>query len=137
MGVIWTMMVPSMIFTRIKNEFSAKTKEKYKMTDKNFSAVGSSDTPAVFPFVYVKMLTPLETGRDLEGISINAGIYTFQIDVTDNKSQSNARAAMTEVLRVMKKMAFQVIQMPVYEDTKDVHRCTARFRRTISENDIL
>ena len=137
MGVIWTMMVPSMIFTRIKNEFSAKTKEKYKMTDKNFSTVGSSDTPAVFPFVYVKMLEPLETGRDLEGISINAGIYTFQIDVTDNKSKSNARAAMTEVLRVMKKMAFQVIQMPVYEDTKDVHRCTARFRRTISENDIL
>lgn len=137
MGVIWTMMVPSMIFTRIKNEFSDKTKEKYKMTDKNFSTVGSSDTPAVFPFVYVQMLAPLETGRDLEGTSINAGIYTFQIDVTDNKSKSNARAVMTEVLKVMKKMAFQVTQMPVYEDTKDVHRCTARFRRTISENDIL
>jgi hypothetical protein len=137
MGVIWTMMVPSMIFTRIKNEFSAKTKEKYKMTDKNFSTVGSSDTPAVFPFVYVQMLAPLETGRDLEGTSINAGIYTFQIDVTDNKSQSNARTVMMEVLKVMKKMAFQVTQMPIYEDTKDVHRCTARFRRTISENDIL
>ena len=137
MGVIWTMMVPSMIFTRIKNEFSAKTKEKYKMTDKNFSTVGSSDTTAVFPFVYVQMLAPLETGRDLEGTSINAGIYTFQIDVTDNKSQSNARAVMTEVLKVMKKMAFQATQMPVYEDTKDTHRCTARFRRTISENDIL
>lgn len=137
MGVIWTMMVPSMIFTRIKNEFSVKTKEKYKMTDKNFSTVGSSDTPAVFPFVYVKMLAPVETGRDLEGTSINAGIYTFQIDVTDNKSQSNARSVMTEVLKVMKKMAFQVTQMPIYEDTKDVHRCTARFRRTIGENDIL
>lgn len=137
MGVIWTMMAPSMIFTRIKNEFSAKTKEKYKMTDKNFSTVGSSDTQAVFPFVYVQMLAPVETGRDLEGTSINAGIYTFQIDVTDNKSQSNARAVMTEVLKVMKKMAFQVTQMPIYEDTKDIHRCTARFRRTISENDIL
>ena len=137
MGVIWTMMVPSMIFTRIKNEFSVKTKEKYKMTDKNFSTVGSSDTPAIFPFVYVQMLAPVETGRDLEGTSINTGIYTFQIDVTDNKSQSNARAVMTEVLKVMKKMAFQVTQMPVYEDTKDVHRCTTRFRRTISENDIL
>ena len=137
MGVIWTMMVPSMIFTRIKNEFSVKTKEKYKMTNKNFSTVGSSDTPAVFPFVYVQMLAPLETGRDLEGTSINAGIYTFQIDVTDNKSQSNARTVMMEVLKVMKKMAFQVTQMPIYEDTKDVHRCTARFRRTISENDIL
>lgn len=137
MGVIWTMMVPSMIFTRIKNEFSVKTKEKYKMTDKNFSTVGSSDTPAVFPFVYVQMLAPLETGRDLEGTSINSGIYTFQIDVTDNKSQSNARAVMTEVLKVMKKMAFQATQMPIYEDTKDIHRCTARFRRTIGENDIL
>ena len=84
MGVIWTMMVPSMIFTRIKNEFSAKTKEKYKMTDKNFSTVGSSDTPAVFPFVYVQMLAPVETGRDLEGTSINAGIYTFRIFALSN-----------------------------------------------------
>lgn len=137
MGVIWTMMVPSMIFTRIKNEFSVKTKEKYKMTDKNFSTVGSSDTPAVFPFVYVQMLVPLETGRDLEGTSINAGIYTFQIDVIDNKTQANTRAVMTEALKVMKSMAFEVTGMPYYEDTKDTHRCTARFRRTISENDIL
>ena len=133
----WTDRISSIIFTRIKNEFSRTLKENYKMKDENFSTVGSSDTPAVFPFVYVQMLAPVETGRDLEGTSINAGIYTFQIDVTDNKSQSNARAVMTEVLKVMKKMAFQATQMPIYEDTKDIHRCTARFRRIISENDIL
>lgn len=137
MGVIWTMMVPSMIFTRIKNEFSAKTKEKYKMTDKNFSTVGSSDTPAVFPFVYVKTLASSEVGRDLEGTSINAELYSFQIEVTDNKAQTNVRNVMAEVLKVMKSMAFEVVGTPYYEDTKDVHRCTARFRRTIGENDIL
>lgn len=130
-------MVPSMIFTRIKNEFSAKTKEKYKMTDKNFSTVGSSDTPAVFPFVYVQTLSSSEVGRDLEGTSINAELYSFQIEVTDNRTQANVRTVMTEILKVMKRMAFEVVGTPYYEDTKDTHRCIARFRRAIGEKDML
>lgn len=130
-------MVPSIIFTRIKNDFPEKTKEKYKMTDRNFSTVGSSDTPAVFPFVYVKSLSPVEMGKDLEGTSINSGLYSFQVEVTDNKSQANARMVMMEILKTMKKMAFEVTSFPIFEDTKDAHKCTARFRRTISEGDIL
>ena len=137
MGVGWTMQIGSMVFSRIKNEFPAKLKSKYNMTDKNFSAVGSSDTPAVFPFVYVQLLPAAEQGEELEGESINAGIFTFQLDVTDNKSQVIAKTVMLEVMQIMKKMRFGVTEMPSFEDTKDTHRCTARFRRTIGENDTL
>lgn len=137
MGVEWTMQIGSMVFSRIKNEFPANLKTKYNMTGKNFSTVGSSDTPAVFPFVYVQLLPAVEQGEVLEGESINAGLFTFQIDVTDNKSQSNAKAVMSEVMQIMKKMRFGVTEMPSFEDTKDIHRCTARFRRTIGANDTL
>lgn len=138
MGVIWVMIIPSIIFTKIKTEFSSKLKEKYNMTDKNFSTVGSSDTPAVFPFVYLQSIEPIETGMDLEATNINGGIFSFQIDVTDNQSQYRAKEVMTEVLRIMKKMGFQCKPMPSFDDSvKDVKRMVARFQRAIDENDIL
>lgn len=137
MGVEWVSMLPSIVFSRIKNEFSSKLKTRYKMTDNNFSSVGSNDTPAVFPFVYVQFLPAVERGRDLEGTSINAGLFTFQIDVTDNKSQNNAKTVAFEILRIMKGMGFEVTSMPSFESTKDTHRSTARYRRCISENDVL
>lgn len=138
MGIIWVMIIPSIIFTKIKTEFSTKLKEKYNMTDKNFSTVGSSDTPAVFPFVYLQSIEPIETGMDLEASNINGGIFSFQIDVADNQSQYRAKEVMTEVLRIMKKMGFQCKPMPSFDDSaKDVKRMVARFQRAIDENDIL
>lgn len=137
MGVEWVSRLQSKIFSRIKNEFSEKLKTKYKMTSDNFSTVGSSDTPAVFPFVYVQMLPALEQGRDLEGTSINAGLFTLQIDVTDNKSQARAKEVAFEILRIMKGMGFEVTPMPSFEDTKDTHRSTARYRRLIGDGDAI
>lgn len=138
MGVIWIMAIPSIVFTRIKTEFSSKLKEKYSITGKNFSTVGSSDTPPVFPFVYLQSIEPIETGTDLEGININGGIFSFQIDVTDNQSQSRAKEVMTEILRIMKKMGFKCSPMPSFDNSsKNVFRMVARFRKNIDENDIL
>ena len=65
-------------------------------TDRNFSTVGSSDTQAVFPFVYVQLLPSAEAGQDIEGNTINAGLFTFQIEVTDNQSQARAKDVMSE-----------------------------------------
>lgn len=137
MGVEWVSLLRSIIFSRIKNEFSNKLKTKYKMTSNNFSTVGSSDTPAVFPFVYVQMLPALEQGNDLKGTSINAGLFTFQIDVTDNKSQGGSNEVAFEILRIMKNMGFEVTAMPSFVDTKDTHRSTARYRRYIGAGDKL
>lgn len=133
----WTDMISSNVFTRIKNEFSSTLKAKYKMKDENFSTVGSSDTPAVFPFVYVQLLPSAETGQDLEGTTINAGLFTFQIEVTDNQTQARAKDVMSEVKRIMKSMRFTVQCTPTLEDTKDTHRSIMRCNRIIGSCDIL
>lgn len=133
----WTDMISSNVFTRIKNEFSSTLKAKYKMKDENFSTVGSSDTPAVFPFVYVQLLPSAETGQDLEGTTINAGLFTFQIEVTDNQTQARAKDVMSEIKRIMKSMRFTVQCTPTLEDTKDTHRAIMRCNRIIGFNDIL
>lgn len=133
----WTDRISSIIFTRIKNEFSSSLKTKYKMTSSNFSTVGSSDTPAVFPFVYVQLLPSTEQGQDIEGNTINAGLFTFQIEVTDNQSQARAKDVMSEVKRIMKSMRFTVQCTPTLEDTKDTHRAIMRCNRRIGSSDIL
>lgn len=133
----WTDRISSVVFSRIKNEFSSTIKKNYKMKDENFSTVGSSDTPAVFPFVYVQLLPSAETGQDLEGATINAGLFTFQIEVTDNQTQARAKDVMSEVKRIMKSMRFTVQCTPTLEDTKDTHRAIMRCNRIIGSCDIL
>ena len=133
----WTDRISSVVFTRIKNGFSSTIKTKYKMTSSNFSTVGSSDTPAVFPFVYVQLLPSAETGQDLEGATINAGLFTCQVEVTDNVSQTRAKEVMSEVKRIMKSMRFTVQPTPEIQDTKGTHRAITRCNRRIGSDDIL
>ena len=133
----WTDMISSNVFTRIKNEFSSTLKGNYKMKDENFSTVGSSDTPAVFPFVYIQLLPSAEAGQDLEGKTINAGLFTFQIEVTDNQTQARTKDVMSEVKRIMKSMRFTVQPTPDIQDTKDTHRAIMRCNRRIGSDDIL
>lgn len=133
----WYMMIPLMVFTRLKQNFSQTIKDTYKMTDSNFSTVGSIDKPAVFPFVSFKTLPSTEQGRDLQGTSVNGALFGFQIDVYSNKTQTEARKVMTEVTRIMKTMRFELNPIPSFEDTKDVHRMTARFRRMFGADDTL
>ena len=133
----WADRISSVVFTRIKNEFSSSLKTKYKMKDENFSTVGSSDAPAVFPFVYIQLLPSAEQGQDIEGNEINAGLFTFQIEVTDNQTQARAKDVMSEVKRIMKSMRFTVQCTPTLEDTKDTHRAIMRCNRIIGSCDIL
>lgn len=133
----WTDRISSVVFSRIKNEFSSSLKANYKMKDENFSTVGSSDAQAVFPFVYIQLLPSTEQGQDIEGNEINAGLFTFQIEVTDNQTQARAKDVMSEVKRIMKSMRFTVQPTPTLEDAKDTHRTIMRCNRRIGSSDIL
>jgi hypothetical protein len=133
----WYIMIPLKVFSILKKNFSQTIKDTYKMTDSNFSTVGSSDKPAVFPFVYFNELPANEQGIDLQGTSVNGALFTFQIDVYSNKTQNEARNVMKEIAKVMKTMGFEINSMPSFESTKDVHRMTARFRRIFGANDKL
>ena len=135
MSVNWVMLIPSLVFTRVKTNFSQTIKDKYSMSGTNFSTVGSSDTPAVFPFVYIITMDAQERGQDLEGTSINGGLFSFQIEVTDNKKQQNAKEVIWEVIRIFKSMGFELVSFPTYQDSKDTHRAIARVRRVIGVND--
>lgn len=133
----WILQIPSMVFTRIKTEFPEELKQKYNIKNDNFSTVNALNTTPTFPFVYVQNLPGAEQGQDLENKTINGALFTFQIDVTDNKSQTRVREVMSEVIKSMKNMRFEVNSMPSFEKQENLYRMSARFRRLIGSGDIL
>lgn len=132
----WIFLVPSVVFSRIQAEFDAELKSKYGMTTANFSTTDSANKSAVFPFAFINPIQGSETGQTLDGQSVNGGLFSFQIDVYDNKTQQRARTVMAEICRIMKSMHFEIVAMPTVE-SGDTHRCTMRFRRVIGASDKL
>lgn len=143
---IWTFDIAPKVFTIVMNEFSEDLKTKYKMqkikvngvtTWKNFSTSQVSETPPIFPYITIIELPGAERGQDLEGSSINGGLFTFQVDVFDNDKESKVQKCMEEVMRIMKTMRFQVNAMPSFDSKPQEYRMTARFSRVIADNDPL
>lgn len=134
---MWVIDKPTQIFTILKNEFSTAIKTKHGMTTKNFTDIATTDTTAIFPKVVFSNLASSEQGRTFDGTGVNAALFTFQVDVTDNSTlQTTAKEVMTEVMRIMKDLGFEVTALPNFENNVNgVHRMTARFRRLIGANE--
>lgn len=125
----------SQIFSRIKANFSEKIKKKYP--DLNFTTSDKTPTKAKFPTVYIHFMESPEIGSDLDGTSINGITATFQIEVTDNQSQTRSDEVSKETLRIMKTMRFKAVGMPFHDNSGDTYRTVSRFRRPIGAGDIL
>lgn len=124
------------VFSRIKYQFPASVKANFPNLD--FTTDGNqTNNITKFPQVYVHSMGGIETSKDLERTRINGMQATFQVDVTDNVSQANARTVINEVVKIMKGMMFEVSTMPMPSDYGGVYRYVARFRRNIDEDDIL
>lgn len=152
MIVLWTMDIPTIVFSRVTSEFSEELKTKYgikKTTVKlpgmtepivtwnKFSTSQVSESPPEFPYITIIELPGQERGQDLEGSTINGALFTFQVDVYDNVGDSRPKNCMAEITRIMKSMRFQVNAMPSFDSKPQEYRMTARFSRVIGYNDNL
>lgn len=127
--------IESIVFSRIKEKATSKLKTKYP--DISFTTSDKVASNPKFPNVYVHMMGSKEIGNDLENITINGVLATFQIETTDNQSQTRAKDAMNEVVRIVKEMRFDIIVMPEMKNTDSTYRCVMRCRRTIGSLDVL
>ena len=125
----------SRIVSRLKNKYPSELKTKYPNT--NFTTTNRESDNPKFPSVYVHEMGSSEMGRDLEGTEINAILSTFQIEVKDSESMTNATEVMNYVVQTMKTMRYEVVTMPEFSNPQSVYRKIARFRRVIGSGDVL
>lgn len=132
----WIMEIENDVYMKIFIDFPYDKKVAYGLTTlANFSTDNISDTPSTFPFVRIFLLPASEQGSDLKATTINAGLFTFQVDVFYNKGDKLEKYIMAEIVKIMKKMRFEVIAMPSFEMSGNVRRSTARFRRYIGRGE--
>lgn len=128
-------MLESIIFSRLKTQFSQKIKSKYK--DLTFTTQEESKSKPKFPNVYFYLMPGTEIGQTLAGDTFAGGTFTFQIRVTNNTGQTAVQEITNEIVKIMKKMRFSIIATAVYENDADTQWSVMRFRRPICNGDIL
>lgn len=125
----------SQVFSRIKYGFSKSIKEKYP--DLNFTTEDQSSTKPKFPTVYIHLMPSNSIGDTLEGEKVEGVGTSFQVDVTDNQSNSRAGEVANEVQRIMVSMGFKPRPIPYFDNTDSTHRSVARYYRGIGDDDVL
>ena len=133
---MWFSDITSIVFTRVKSIVNKKLKTKYP--DINFTTSSVASTDPKFPTVYIKRMQGAERGKDLEGTSVNAMLVTFQVEVTDNASDTRAQEVADSVCEVFKSMRFQILGEPFPDNTqRGVFRNVARYQRLVGYGDTL
>ncbi len=130
----WAYDLGTVVFSIVKAKAKPKLESKYPTV--YFTSNSKNLNDAIFPTVYIHRMAAAERGADLEGISINATLETFQVDVFTNTNQSDAGVIMSVVTDAFKEMRFKVIAIPEFLGG-DTYRSTARFQRVIGANDSL
>lgn len=132
---MWFSKITTTVFTRIKAVVTKKLSSNYP--DINFTTTDKVATEPKFPNVYLKRMAGAERGQDMEGSAVNAMLVTFQVEVTDNISDTRALEVADECCAVMKSMRFQILGEPVPDNSGGVYRNIARYQRIVGHNDTL
>lgn len=137
MSNTWVLDRQTTIYSRIKAITTSKLKKKYPNI--NITQDSRVLTNPQFPNVYIKFLQPMESGKDIEGKSINAVNMTVEIDVTVTQTMGMnvANEVSWIVVDILKEMGFDA-QMPYFDaPSTEIYRTIARYSRVIGYNDIL
>lgn len=133
---MWTMDIGSAVLSKLRSKGTKALVNDYPNI--NFTDSDRASSTPKFPTVYYHEISSPETGQTMDGASLNGVLYSVQIEVTDNGTTSlTTKTVMSKVVDIMKEMRFQVVGTPEFQNTQNVFRMVARFRRTIGYNDVI
>lgn len=134
MSADWVLDNENKIYTIIK----AKTYTQLKKSYPNIYYTTSDETITdenKFPTVYIHEMQGVERGQTLDGEEINAVLSTFEVRVTVNTKNTDAKAVMRKIIVAFKSLKFQSTMIPIMTTNANMYVMTARFQRLIGAND--
>ena len=133
---MWTKNIFTSVYSRISANGRIKLQSKYPKITFTNSTPKSQIT--AFPTVIIKDLDGNDTGRTLEGNTVNATWSNIQIEVITNTNQSDADYVADVCYELISAMKYGTSTRPVPSSTQDnEYRNIARYRRLVGQGDIL
>ena len=127
--------IESMVFSRLLNKYGEELATKYP--DINFTTSDREPVSASFPTVYVHEISSVEVGATLDSIDISGVNSNIQIEVVDNKTADNVRYVFKVLLKGMKELGYNIVSMPVSQNTQAIYKQIARFNRVYGNGDTI
>lgn len=130
----WFAEIESRVFTQVSYMLTEKEDAPYPNMK---CTTVSQNTITQFPTLYLHEIQPVETGNDLVNQSVNAVVFTFEIQVWDNTSEKECKDILTASILEMKRLGFSVTMFPNVTTNSKIAWGVARFRRMIGAEDTL
>lgn len=125
------------IYTLVKARTKRILGSKYK--DLYFTQDDEQIVETQLPTVFIHAMPGAELGRTIDGKSLNAMLFTFEIQVTVSKKQGQAVASevIWEVVSQFKKLRFNITMSPEFirSNNAAMQTIVARVRRPIGAED--
>ena len=128
----WFQKLKAVLFTQFEKKVKDALNGSY--ADIFFTIEEDNTEPTKLPTVFFSELTPIETGNNIDNVSVNALYETIQITVYSNE-RSDVKKIMDACVLAMKSLRFNITGFPIYETNHDIKFGVARFRRLIAEHD--
>lgn len=128
----WVFNIESKIYTIVKTRLTNALKDVYPKLLITQQQRLNDDTQ--LPVIYIKMLDSPEIGADLDGVTVNAMLVTFETHITVSKDSglSGLRKISASVLENFKKLRFQMATRgEITRETSDTYTTISRYNRVI------
>lgn len=132
----WTYSIESKIYTIVKTRLEKALKTTYP--NLYIAQQERINEEPQFPTVILQMLSSPEMGADLENLTVNAMLVTWECHITVSKAQglSVLRKVASAVLDNFKLLRFNVLERgEITRETSDTYVLISRFRRVIGGNE--
>ena len=132
----WVYSVESKIYTIVKTRLENSLKTTYPSMVITQQQRLNDDTS--LPSVFIKMLDSPEVGADLNNLTVNAMLVTFETHITVSKDMglTGLRKIASAVLDNFKKLRFNVgMRGEITRETTDTYTIISRFNRVIGGNE--
>ena len=135
----WTFDVESKIYTIVKTRLIKSWSSTYP--NLLITQEQKLNNEVQLPSLFIKMLDSPEIGSDLDNLTVNAMLVTFEVKITIAKDGTNngltgLRKLSASVLDNFKKLRFNTVTRgEITRETSDTYTLIARFRRVIGGNE--
>lgn len=133
--VEWAFELENLIYSKVKASATKVLKTKFPKI--YFTTSNMNKGEPIYPTVYIHELPGTEMGADLNGQDINAVMETIQVEVISDTSQEDVSYITKVIAGIFKKMRFQVLSMPEFDNGSTYYRKIMRCRRVIGNADTL
>lgn len=131
----WFNQIESNVYSQL--EYMLKGKADAPFPNLYMTTVSQEVKEPDLPAMRVHELNPVETGQDLDNVTVNAVMSTFEIQAWSNQGESHCKAILTKAVTEMKRMRFNIIMLPTTTTSNGLAWGVFRARRVIGAGDTL